>query len=104
MNNVSLLLLAESGLGAIPPDRLRALADWCWDAGTKTSHAHYFVLWRIFGDLAAAFEEFGSMSQDRVDGINAALKQWLPLIRGAEPREALRLSLVAFESVREQLG
>lgn len=80
MDQHSLLRLASTGLASLPPSRLGDLASWCWDFGEASAKAQYFVLWRVFNELAAAFGQFEAVGIDLVGSVDAALAEFLPAI------------------------
>lgn len=95
MDQDSLLRLADTGLALLPPSKLGDLASWCWDFGEASAHAQYFVLWRIFNELAEGFGQHEALDVDLVGRIDAALAEFLPEIVAEENNEAATFVAVA---------
>jgi hypothetical protein len=91
----SLLRLANTGLASLPPSRLGDLASSCWDFGEASADARYFVLWRVFNDLADEFRQFEAVRVDAVSRVDAALAEFLPEIVAEDDNEAATALAVA---------
>lgn len=98
----SLRRLASSGLSSLPPSKLEDLASWYWDFGEASAKAQYFVLWRVFNELAEAFGQFEAVGIDLMGSLDAALAEFLPEIVAEDDNQtATRLAVALRLRIQE---
>jgi hypothetical protein len=93
--------LAAQGLSALlPVERLRDLAEHCWDRGETTGDARYCSLWRTFGEIAGFFEEYDAMGAWTLGSLDSVFKRDLGAVLQADTAE---LGALLARSVREEV-
>lgn len=88
MDEAELERLAAHGLSAIlPVERLRTVADYCWDHGETSGDARYCSLWRTLDEICEVFEDAGYMRTRTVDRIDQVFRRHLPGVLSASSAE-----------------
>ncbi len=88
MDRADLSRLAESGLGALPPDSLTDLSAWLRDFCWSTGNVAYCILSDAFAALDTWWEE--ALPTEVVERLDALLAVELPAVDGAPDSETAR--------------
>ena len=95
-----LQLLADFGLGRIPPERLRELGDraeeHCFDSGD----VRYCIIHKALVRLSNLWEEAETVPLDWIPQIDAVLESHLPLVLGTDQENGRRRAVVFLRDVR----
>ena len=82
-----LQLLAEQGLGALPPANLNTLARWRRDYCRASGHVAYCVLGDLCSELHIAWEE-GPIRVATAEAMSSAFARDIPTILDSDPETA----------------
>jgi hypothetical protein len=97
--------LSEHGLAALlPSERLRAVAEYCWDKGETTGDARYCSLWRTISYVVEVFEEFGAMEAPTFKSVDYAFRRHLrAVLRASTVEEGALLARSFREEIQARL-
>ena len=105
MDQSELERLSEQGVAALLPlERLRAVAEYCWDRGETTGDARYCSLWMTISRVVEVFEEFGAMEIRILNSIDYAFRRHLrAVLHAATIEEGALLARSFREEVQARL-
>ena len=101
MDQASLRRLAEQGFRGVPADRLRALADWCWDYGEASGDARFCSLARTLWMIDDWWTEHDAVDPAVAADIESAIVADLGAVLDAE--DPASGSMLA-RSMRQRVG
>jgi hypothetical protein len=89
LDEAELERLVELGVRALlPVERLRTVADYCWDRGETTGDARYCSLSKTFGYIVKLLEDYGAIEARTLDSVDRALQRDLGAVLAADTAEA----------------
>ena len=105
MDESELERLSEDGLAAmLPLERLRAVAEYCWDRGETTGDARYCSLWKTISYVVEDFEDFEALETGTFNSVDYAFRRHLgAVLRAATSEEGALLARSFREEVQARL-